>query len=73
MDESNGYFDNLSGTEPQRNTSPQNVSQAPQPVWSPVPPDKHAPGAYPLRVSAPFRGQKPAVCGHSRTAPGFLL
>lgn len=42
MDESNGYFDNLSGTELQRNTSPQNVSQAPQPVWSPVPPDKHA-------------------------------
>ena len=30
-------------------------------------------GAYPQRVRAHFRGQKPAVCGHSRTVPGFLL
>lgn len=43
MDENNGYFDNLSGTEPERRSAPpQNFNQAPQPqqTWNPIPPEQ---------------------------------
>ena len=41
MDENNGYFDNLSGTAPEkRSTPPQNFNPAPQPAWNPVPPER---------------------------------
>ncbi len=41
MDENNGYFDNLSGTGPERRSSqPQGSHQIPSPVWNPVPLEK---------------------------------
>lgn len=40
MDENNGYFDNLSGTEPQSSTPVQNLNPEPEPAWRPVPPEK---------------------------------
>ena len=40
MDENNGYFDNLSGTEPQSSTPAQNLNPEPEPAWRPVPPEK---------------------------------